>query len=347
MAIVTCDRMLVNYLATTTTGAVSSAALVASGRIGFNFQAPKTGTIDRVLWQSGTAVGSPTVDVRLETVGTGSPSGTLFGTNTNIVTGTVASSTAYESTLTAGASVAQGDFLSLVWAYNSGTSIQIALASVVNSMQLNLPQISTAGSYSLIAGRLPYAAIRYSDGTYCPIAPGGVAYGIGSTISAYTSGEKGVRFRFLNPIRASGFWTTHDPDVDVTYNLYADATAPGGTAIRSLTVATNRFIQKNAVVSQYNFSSSVTFEANTWYRLVGAPSGSPGTRFVINTIPSASYASAVATDHMLTESSAGSWVNTETILSQMGIVADGLDDGAGSGGGGLILPRAMSGGYSA
>jgi hypothetical protein len=339
--------MLVNYLAATTTGVISSTALVASGKIGFPFQAPKTGTIAGAIWQSGTASGSPTVDLRLETITSGSPSGTLFGTNTNIVTGTVASNTAYESTLTAGASVSQGDFLSLVWAYNSGTSIQIALALPVTSMQLNLPQISTAGTYSIISGRLPYASLRYSDGTYCPIAPGGVAYGVGSTITAYTSGEKGVRFRFAHPIRISGFWSTNDPDVDVTYNLYADATAPGGTAIRSLAVATTRFFQKNAVVSQYSFSSSVTLAANTWYRLVGSPSGSPGTRFSINTIPSASYASAVATDHMLTESSGGSWADTTTILPQIGVIADGFDDGAGSGGGGLILPRAMNGGYAA
>lgn len=346
MTIVACDRMLANYLATTTTGAVASAAIVASGRIGFVFQAPKTGTIDRGLWRSGAAVGSPTIDFRLETVGTGSPSGTLFGTNTNVVTGTIASNTDYESTLTAGATVTQGDFLSMVWAYNSGTSIQIALASLVNSMQLNLPQISTAGTYSLISGRLPYAALRYSDGTYCPIAAGGVAYGIGSTIIAYTSGERGVRFRLPYTARVSGFWASFDPDVDFTVNLYADSTAPGGTAIRSLAVATNRFIQKNAVVSQFNFSSSVTLAADTWYRLVGVPSGSPGIRYNINTIPSASYAAAVATDHHETVSSGSSWVNTDTVLPQIGVVIDGLDNGVG-GGGGLILPRAMNGGYSA
>ena len=346
MAIVVRDRMLANYLATTTTGAVASAALVASGRIGFIFQAPKTGTIDRVLWRAGTAVGSPTVDVRLETVGTQSPSGTLFGANTNIVTGTVASNTVYESTLTAGATVTPDNFLSLVWAHNSGTSIQIALASLVNSMQLNLPQISTAGTYSLISGRLPYAALRYSDGTYCPIAVGGVAYGIGSQISQYSSGEKGIRFRFPHTARVSGFWASIDPDVDFTVNLYDDATAPGGTAIRSLAIATNSFIQRNAVVSQFNFSSPVTLAADTWYRLVGAPSGSPGIRYNINTIPSASYAAAVATDHYQTESSGGSWSDTTTILPQIGLVIDGLDNGVG-GGGGLILPRAMNGGYSA
>lgn len=345
MAIFSCDRMLANYLSTTTTGSVSSTALVASGRIGFVFQAPKTGTIDRVLWRSGTSVGSPTVDVRLETVSTGSPSGTLFATNTNIVTGTVGSNTDYESTLTAGASVTQGDFLSVVWAHNSGTSIQIALASSVNFMQLNLPQISTAGSYSLIAGRIPYAAVRYSDGSYVPIAAGGVAYGIGSTIAQYSTGEKGTRFRLPYTARISGCWASFDPDVDFTVNLYADGTAPGGTAIRSLAIATNRFIQKSAVVSQFNFSSPLTLAADTWYRLVGVPSGSPGIRYNINTIPSASYAAAVAIDHHQTESSGGSWVNTDTILPQIGIVIDGLDNGVG-GGGGLILSRPMNGGYS-
>lgn len=345
MAIVVCDRMLANYLSTTTTGSVASAALVVSGRIGFVFQAPKTGTIDRALWRSGAAVGSPTVDLRLETVGTGSPSGTLFGTNTNIVTGTVASNTDYESTFTAGASVTQGDFLSMVWAYNSGTSIQIALASFVNSMQLNLPQISTAGTYSLISGRLPYAALRYSDGSYVPIAAGGVAFGIGSTIAQYATGEKGIRFRLPYTARASGFWASFDPDVDFTVNLYADATAPGGTAIRSLPVATNQFIQKNAAASQFNFSSSVTLAADTWYRLVGLSSGSPGIRYNVNTIPSASYAAAVATDHFLTESSGATWVETTTSLPQIGVIIDGLDNGVG-GGGGLILSRPMNGGYS-
>lgn len=341
MAIINCDKISINYFSLVATGTVSSTALTANGKIGFIFQAPKTGTIDRILWQSGTASGSPTVDVRLETVGTGSPSGTLFGTNTNIVTGTVASNTAYESTLTAGASVTQGDFLALVWAYNSGTSIQISLASSAPSAggviasQLHLPQISTAGTYSIIAGRLPYAAIRYSDGAYCPIAAGGVAYGVGSTTSPYTSGEKGIRFRLPFTARVCGCWATYDPDVDYTLNLYADATAPGGTAILSQAVATNRFIQKNATGSVLNFANKTTLAANTWYRLVASSSGSPGIRYNINTIPSASYAAAVATDHYQTESSGGTWSDTTTILPQMGVIIDGLDDGAGGGGGGF------------
>jgi hypothetical protein len=254
----------------------------------------------------------------------------------------VASNTAFESTLTSGASVTQGDFLSLVWAYNSGTSIQIALGSI--SMQLNFPQISTAGTYVVISSRAAYAALRYSDSSYVPISAGGVAYGVSSIIAFYTTGEKGVRFRLPYAARISGFWATFDPDVDFTVRLYADSTAPGGTAIASATVGTNRFIQKYNALSSYSFSSSVAINKDTWYRLVASPSGSPGIRFNVNTVPAAAYSTAVATDHMLTESSGGSWINTATILPQIGVIIDGLDNGVSSGGGGLILPRPMNGG---
>jgi hypothetical protein len=214
----------------------------------------------------------------------------------------------------------------------------MTLAIPISSMQLNFAQISTAGTYSVIPSRAAYAALRYSDGSYVPIVAGGVAYGVGSTLSAYTTGEKGVRFRLPYAARISGFWATFDPDVDFTVRLYEDSTAPGGTAIASATVGTNRFIQKNAALSSYSFSSSVALAANTWYRLVAAASGSPGIRFNANTVPAAAYASAVATDHTLTESSGGSWVDTATILPQIGVIIDGLDNGVGGGGGGVLNP---------
>jgi hypothetical protein len=333
MTIVTCNRMLVNYLATTTPGTISSAALGPLSKIAFNFQPPKEGIINGINWQTGTVVGSPTIDIRLETVGSGGPSGTLFGANTNVITGTLTSNTSVESTLTSGATVTPDNFLWLVWAHNSGTSVQIALASLVSQMQVNYPLISTGGLYSRIAGRLPYAALRYSDGTYWPIAPGGVAYGVGSTTIQYSTGEEGLRFRLLHTARIPGFWSTHDPDVNITYSLYADSTAPNGTPIRRLTVSSNQFFERSAVVSQYNFSSPVVLEKDTWYRLVGAPSGPPGTRFNITTVPVAAYATAIATDHMLTRSSGTSWINTPTILPQIGVVIDGLDDGTGGAGG--------------
>ena len=49
------------------------------------FQAPFTGTIDKVIFATGTVATGGTVDVRLETVSiaNGDPTGTLLGTNSN------------------------------------------------------------------------------------------------------------------------------------------------------------------------------------------------------------------------------------------------------------------------
>ena len=347
MAIVSCDLLTPNFVSLITSGFFGGPTFTAGGKYGFVFQAPKTGTIDRVLWGTGTASGSPTVEVRLETVSTGSPSGTLLGTNTSVTTGVVASNTSYESTLTSGASVTKGDYLSLVFAYASGTSIQIGESSQTSWSQLNLSQTSTGGSYSLRSGRIPYAALRYSDGTYVGINAGGVAFGVGNQSGFYTSGEKGLRFRLPYTARITGFWNSNDPDSDQTVNLYADATAPGGSAILSTSIGSANFIQKNPVISIFRFASTATLSANTWYRLVTSINSSPGVRYNFTTVTTASHASAIAADWMFTESSGSSWVNTDTTLPHAGPVLDGFDDGAGGGGGGLILPRPMNGGYSA
>ena len=63
-------------------------------------------TISHVGFRTGAVAGSPTADVRIETVAaTGLPSGTLWATNTNIVTGALSGSTYALHALTASASI--------------------------------------------------------------------------------------------------------------------------------------------------------------------------------------------------------------------------------------------------
>ena len=327
-------------------GIVSSTGLVASGRIGFIFRAPKTGSIDRMVWYSGTATGSPIVDVRLETVSGASPSGTLFGTNTNVVTGTVASNTEYESTLTSAASVTRGQLVGLSLNYVSGTSIAIGLDQTWNQIisAHNLPQINTAGTWSIIAARNMRSLLRYSDGSYLSPNIEGVSYGLASQTSFFTSGEKGIRFRLPYRLRICGFWQSYDVRNDITVNLYADATAPGGTALLTKQITSASLIQAGGV-NQHFFDSSLTLSANTWYRLVAAFTGATGTRFSLVSFGSSDRRDAIVKDQYYTESSGSSWVDTTTQSPPIGIVLDGLEDA--SGGGGLILPRPMNGGYSA
>jgi hypothetical protein len=62
-----------------------------------------------VGFRAGTAAGSPTIEVRIETLdASGLPSGTLWATNTNGTTGTVSSNTYVLWALTASASIAKG-----------------------------------------------------------------------------------------------------------------------------------------------------------------------------------------------------------------------------------------------
>ncbi len=348
MAIVDVNPIAIGKVPLVSVGGIASTAgLVAAGKVGFIFRAPKTDSIDRVVWYSGTATGSPTVDVRLETVSGASPSGTLLGTNTNIVTGTVASNTEYESTLTSAASVTKGQLVGLALAYNSGTSIAIGVDQSWGQVSSahNYPQINTAGTWSIIGSRNMRALFRYSDGTYFSPSIEGVSYGTSSLTSLFTSGEKGIRFRLPYSARISGFWMNYDIRNDITVNLYADATAPGGTALLTKQITSASLIQASGV-NQHVFDSSLTLSANTWYRLAAAFTGATGTRFTLVSYGSSDRRNAIVKDQHYTESSGGSWVDTTTQCPCLGVVLDGLDDGAGGGGGGLILPRAMNGGYS-
>src|SRR5580765_13275 len=79
--------------------------------------------ISHVGFRVGTCTGSPTADCRIETVATtGLPSGTLWATNTNIVTGTLSTDTNVLNALTAAATITKGQVFAVKIAYNSGTS---------------------------------------------------------------------------------------------------------------------------------------------------------------------------------------------------------------------------------
>lgn len=312
----------------------TTASMTASGhKLGVVFHAPRTGTIDGIKYRSGTIVNSPSVDVRLETVASGKPSGTLWGTNTNGNSGTLTSNATFETALTSTASVSQGDLIAIVFGWVSNTS-QIGLAQGGVWMNEQFPAVyqDTGAGYAVLASRMPQFALRYNDASY--------ATGLGcfwftalTNSATFSSGEQGIRFRLPFTCRASGLWHTCDPDTALTFNLYADATSPGGTALATRTQQTNEFEAANVQVSACRFASSVTLAANTWYRLVASVSGA-STRFSYLDVAAAAELAAApgGADVYQTVSAGASWTDTTTRQPQMGLVIDGLDDGAGGGG---------------
>ncbi len=346
MGLVAIQPQLWNIDAFVTGTAVGSAMTAAGHKTGVCFQAPWTGTIDRVLWRSGTG-GSTVTEVRLETVASGRPSNSLIAAGTNALqSGT--SATGYETLLTNGASVTQGQDIAAVWAFNTGSiSVIHTNATITGAGSWNYPsfwQDITGGGYTLISARAPNFALRYSDGRY--VCPMGCWYTQSATASStYSTGEQGIRFRMPFACTVSGLWHRFDPDTDITFKLYSDGTAPGGTTLASTTFAANISESTNIQVAVDLFNASVTLQANTWYRLVGAVSAA-STRYDLNTILASSGGHRVGPDYYLTASSGASWIDTPTTIPLMGPIIDALDDGVG-GSGGIRFPIGMNGGIAA
>ncbi len=153
MGIVAIQPQLWNVDAFVTGTAISSSLSAAGHKTGVCLQSPLTGTIDRVLWRSGSG-GTTTTEVRVETVASGRPSGTLIpGSGNALQTGNVAQG--YETTLSAGASVTQGQDIAVVWAFNSGTiSIVHTNATITGAGSWNYPSfwqdITGAGTRLLL-----------------------------------------------------------------------------------------------------------------------------------------------------------------------------------------------------
>ena len=310
----------------------------ASGhKVGIVFHAPKTGVIDRIRFRTATVSGTSSLDVRLETVASGRPSGTLWGTTTN-ASQSVAASTNYETTLTASATVNQGDLIALVFAYSAGTTIQVVTASAAGLLAEQFPALyqDTGSGYAVLASRVANFALRYNDGSYAT-GPGCYWATVAAASSTYSSGEQGIRFRLPYTARVGGLWHTYDPDTALTFNLYADSTSPGGTTLATRTQQANEFEAAAAQIALCKFTSSVTLPANTWYRLVASVSAASTSFRYIDVPAAAELAATVAgADFYQTVSAGASWTDTTTRQPQMGLVIDGLDDGAGGGSSGGV-----------
>lgn len=137
------------------------------------FYAPKSGEIDRVCFRTQTVTTGATVDVRLETVDTsGFPTGTLADTNSNAsqVIASADDNTWFEVTLTASATVTEGQALAIVIVNASPGVMNISSYNV--TPPANRPVLT--GLYTgtwANTGRCGVGAVRYNDGTY-PAIPG-------------------------------------------------------------------------------------------------------------------------------------------------------------------------------
>jgi hypothetical protein len=320
---------------------LSNAAHYAS----YVFSAKEDMTISHVGFMPGTATGSPTIEVRIETVdGSGLPSGTLFGTNTNGTSsgGDITSSTWFVKALTASASITKGQMFCVKLKFNSGTTLVIQhLNNVVQLMPRSLPyQVMNTGSPT--KGTLVTVAclaLGSSSTTFYNV-PGAMP------ITAYTAGafnntssaKRGIRFVPNFNCRAVGVsWFKTNTTGDYNIILMNDA----GTELSSSSTAydgDHADTATRAMVNTY-FDNAVTLTAGTAYRAVVEPSSATNSNMSIVTLPSADYFSATAAGAATVAqytSFNGSWTDSTTELPFLNVLLDQIDNGAGSGVVGVI-----------
>ena len=87
------------------------------------------------------------------------------------------------------------------------------------------------------------------------------------------------------------------------------------------------------------FDNNVSLSTGTWYRAVVEPTTTTNCNITTLTTASADYRGATPGDafhNYTTFTTAGGWVESTTLVPLVDIIIDQIDDGTGSGGGGVV-----------
>jgi hypothetical protein len=324
------------------------ATLNAAGEYAaYVFRAKEAMTISHVGW-FGTASGSPTADVRVETVdaATGLPTGTLWAANTNLVTGTVTNNAWRLDALTASASIAAGDWVAVKWVYQSGTSVAVAEIPGPGLGTMARPyKVVNTGTPTRSAITSAIMAAIGSSATDFYKLEGIIAVNAtnASTFTTTNSEARGVRFQVPFPCRCVGIARYNVSSSLGDHNVVL-ADDSGTELSSSSTTFEGDVFAAAAGKSMQFFDNPVTLSANTWYRAFVEATSATATHFPRYSIPSSDYSETKpAANFESCIRVSGTWTDTATDVPIVDILIDQLDDGAGSGGGGISRARGFGG----
>ncbi len=297
-------------------------------------------TISHVGFRCGTATGSPTADVRIETVDatTGLPTGTLWATNTNIVTGTIVSNTFALYALTASASITAGQVFCVKIVYNSGTSLQTQVygASIFSTRPYQVNNTGTPAT-----ARIDSALnIALGSGAAAFYSVTGLRPAITATNNTFSNSvagaKRGLKFQVPFKCRSIGArWWGNGAVGD--FNLILEDSAGSELSSSSTASDGNQYHSGTNSMPESYFDNPVTLSPATDYRLMFEPTSATNINISTATLPSAAYRAAwpYGTNCLYsTFTTAGGYVDTATDqLPIIDLLLDQLDDGVSVGGG--------------
>lgn len=257
-------------------------------------QVPKTGTLKAVWWRGSASTWTGTMRVCLETVAeaVGAPVATTYAGKTLYTANAESAdvtSVASGVNVTAingstGVSVTRGDLLSVVWRMTARSAGSVSVTPKLGSGgSLNGPPnpgatalpygYSYLNSTGAVASALGVLALEYSDELVMPDfhLPPYDASASESYSNASNPNRRGMKFRLPLTMQAQGVAFGIDSDGDYDVELYE---ADEYTLVSGFPISVKGAKRRaNTLLGTYVlFPSAVTLVANTWYRLVIAPS---------------------------------------------------------------------------
>ena len=306
---------------------LGSTILDATGEgIGFVFQAPKAGVIDRIWFRTATVTVGCTLDVRVESVASGLPSNNLWAANTNgaQVVADEDDNTAFETVLTAGATVAEGDLVAVTVKWGTGGNLSLQYFSENNpTLNSTLPTMlrKTSASWTK-SGGCGSVGVRYNDEEYAYI-PGMYAITTGTTWSTYSvsSSPDEVGGKITVPVACtvSGAWLYKLSYPTAGFIRLYDSE---DTLIAS-GQADSAFSSSGSQARGYvKFPTSLELAAGDWCRVVLAPTSGTTTVNAVNTDTVARMKAMPGSGASIVtyRTDSGAWTDVPTAVPVMGLM---------------------------
>lgn len=314
----------------------------SNSKIAFLGRVLKTGSIPGALFRTSNVTTSNALTISLQNTSGADPDGTQ---DQSASQASVASNTWYEVAFGSARSVTRGEKLAMVIEFSSWTTGNLQIASLGSGVWAKGGDVDYAATGTYVRqNRIPIGALRYDDGTigildgWASCIPNSASVG-----NASTPDERALRFSVPFPCKVGGFVGFYGNAGDADIVLY-DTDGTTELAVASLDAAFSAASSGQSAMGM--FASDVELTPGGIYRLAHRPSTSTTMTQYYWDYPNTAAMSDIpgGSDWNYSErTNGGSWTNTSTRRFPLFPRFSAFSDG--TGGGGLMLPVGMEGGF--